>query len=106
MLIPFGLGNKVELRTRQAFPHLASHYAVLKYSNAWGNVLDGIPMVCFEEIKKRAVEGSREYLTDAPLHSVRSVQSTLSDMVYSFEYLHPGNSETLTLNYGSLMEII
>ena len=102
MLIQFGLGNQVELRYRHAFPHLSSHYAVLKYHNAWGNVLDGVPMECFVEIKKRAAEGARDYL----YQNVSSVLLSLSDMIWSFEYLHPGNSETLTLNSGSKMEII
>ena len=99
ILVPFGLGNQVELRCREAFPHLASHYAVLKYKNAWGNVLDGIPMECFVEIKTRAIEGAGDYL----FKNVKNVLSSLSDMVWSFAYLHPGSEETLTLNSGSKM---
>ena len=104
MLIPFGLGNQVELRYRQAFPHLSSHYAVLTYPRSWGNVFDGIPGACFDTIKSRAAAGARDYLTS--VLDIRTVLSSLCDMVNSFSYLHPGNQETLTLNSGSKMEII
>ena len=95
MLIPFGLGNQVELRYRQAFPHLSSHYAVLKYHNACGNVLDGVPMECFVEIKRRAVDGAKDYL----FSNVSSVLGSLTDMALTFDYLHPDNSETLNTQF-------
>ena len=62
MLIPFGLGNQVELRYRQAFPHLSSHHAVLTYPRSWGNVFDGIPGACRDAIKSTAAEGASDYL--------------------------------------------
>ena len=107
MLIPFGLGNQVELRYRHAFPHLSSHYAVLKYHNSWGNILDGVPMECFVDIQTRAAEAAKEYLLqNLPNGSV--VLSSLTNMLGRFAYLHPASGcwETLTPNSGSKMEII
>ena len=97
MLIPFGLGNQVELRYRQAFPHLSSHYAVLKCHNAWGNVLDGVPQECFVDITERAAEAANEYLFQNVQHG-SVVRSSLTEMVCRFTYLHPECSETLRLN--------
>jgi len=101
ILVPFGLGNQVELRHREAFPHLTSHYAVLKYHNAWGNLLDSVPMESFTEIKKRAFEGAGDYL----YQNAQGVLTSLRDE-RRFTYLHPGSEETLTLNTGSEMEIL
>ena len=91
----------MELRHREAFPHLTSHYAVLKYQNAWGNLLDSVPMESYTEIKNRAIEGAEDYL----YQNAQGVLTSLRDE-RRFTYLHPGSEETLTLNTGSEMEIL